>query len=75
MIIASSYGHTDICRYLLHTCGAQSVNTEIFGWTALHSAASHNYLEVVNVLLEFGADPSIKNSDGLTALDYARARK
>ena len=45
------------------------------GWTPLHYAASNNILDgmeaMIKLLLEEGADPSIKNNDGKTPLDVA----
>jgi ankyrin repeat protein len=46
------------------------------GWTALHYACSHNKagystLEVVQHLLEAGADPRLTNEQGLSASDFA----
>lgn len=37
--------------------------------TCLHEAALYGKIETVHYLLQCGADPSIKNSQGLTALD------
>jgi hypothetical protein len=37
------------------------------GTTALHTACSHDHLECVKVLLEAGADKSLKNNYGQTA--------
>jgi hypothetical protein len=41
------------------------------GYTLLHFAAGAGNLAMVNALLERGADPSIRNSLGMTALDSA----
>jgi hypothetical protein len=37
---------------------------DTIGTTALHTAASHNHLECVQILLSAGADPTIKNNYG-----------
>jgi ankyrin repeat protein len=42
------------------------------GWTPLHAAAQNGNLEIIEILLQNGADPSIKNEEGVTALDLAR---
>lgn len=42
------------------------------GWTMLHYEALEGNAPVVEILLEMGADASIKNSSGLTALDMAQ---
>ncbi len=41
------------------------------GWTPLFYAVRSNQIEVVKVLLENGADPTISDKDGLTILDIA----
>ena len=37
--------------------------------TCLHEAALYGKIETVHYLLQCGADPSVKNTQGLTALD------
>ncbi|MCP5144559.1 MAG: ankyrin repeat domain-containing protein [Gammaproteobacteria bacterium] len=49
----------------------QGVDLE--GWTALFSAAEIGWFRVVQHLIERGADPAIRNANGLTALDAAKA--
>jgi ankyrin repeat protein len=45
------------------------------GGTALHAATKRNYRKVMTELVtKLGADPDIKDEDGLTALDYAQSR-
>ena len=41
------------------------------GWTALHEACNHGYLEIVRTLIEHGADVSVKGLDGDTPLHDA----
>ena len=42
--------------------------------TALHSAAYCGKIQVVEELLDAGADKALKNDDGKTALDDAQSR-
>ena len=44
------------------------------GWTALHCAAYNGYLAIAKRLLEGGADWTLKDNGGRTALDYARSQ-
>lgn len=44
------------------------------GYTALMIAAGNGFVDAVDVLLEAGADPSLKQSEGKTAADFARER-
>lgn len=41
------------------------------GLTALHMASKRNRIEVINLLLDFGADVDTKSTDGSTALHIA----
>jgi ankyrin repeat protein len=40
----------------------------------LHLAANFGHLAIAKRLLEGGADPTLRNKDGKTAVDYARQR-
>jgi NF-kappa-B inhibitor-like protein 2 len=46
-------------------CGCQGI-------TPLHDAAINGHLEVLKLLIEFGADLSIQNAQGMTALDWVK---
>lgn len=49
-----------------------SVNSQDYsGSTPLHYAVQQNNFPVVHLLLEAGADPKIKNQDGITPFDMA----
>ena len=64
-----------------HTCHGPAapvliqwiVHQQDDGWTALHFAAFNGYLAIATRLLEGGADLTLRNKDGKTALDYARS--
>lgn len=43
------------------------------GWTPLHHAAKHGYLEVVRLLVESGADPTMTCEDGKVPICMAAA--
>lgn len=45
------------------------------GWTAIHSAAMHGDLALLEKLLARGADPMVKNDDGKTPLDLATEKE
>lgn len=45
------------------------------GWTALHSAARNGSVPVVRLLLQKGANKTIKDKTGRTAADQARLAK
>ncbi|WP_264550816.1 ankyrin repeat domain-containing protein [Flavobacterium sp. N2038] len=51
------------------------VNKIVRNMTPLMLAARFNNAEIVNILLANGAKPSIENTHGLKALDYARYAK
>lgn len=59
-------------KILLET-GRANVNAwDHLGLTALHVAVLMNFREICEVLLEYGADESIRDSKGLTPGDTAK---
>ncbi len=73
--MAAKYGCFAIMHVLL-TTGKADINKfdSIRGNTALHFAAYFKKLEMVKMLIKFGAK-IIKNKDGLTAVDIAKDRE
>ncbi|CAN5737249.1 ankyrin repeat domain-containing protein [soil metagenome] len=68
---AATHGHLDVMRLLLDNYAyidAESPNKT----TPLMMAASYGTPEAVKLLLEAGADPSLKNVQGLNAIDFAQ---
>jgi uncharacterized protein len=71
---AATNGHTEIMTLLLDNhayIDASSPNDS----TPLMMAALYGTASAVKLLLEAGADPSIKNSLGMTAIDFAHRDK
>lgn len=67
---AATHGHLDVMRLLLEHhayIDAESPN----GSTPLMMAAGYGTPEAVQLLLDAGADPLLKNQLGLTAIDFA----
>jgi uncharacterized protein len=52
--------------------GAMVNATQMGGWTPLHEAAARGEVDLVSLLLQYGANATLKNDDGTTALDLAR---
>jgi ankyrin repeat protein len=78
VIPASERGHVDYVRRVVQTdIDVNHVND--LGWTALLEAVilgdgSTKYQEIVRILLHAGADASIADGDGVTALQHAEAK-
>ncbi len=78
LIPASERGHVGYVRRVVRTdIDVDHVND--LGWTALLEAVilgdgSRRYQRIVRILLRAGADPTIADNDGVTALEHARAR-
>jgi len=68
---AAREGHAETVRALAPACDLNAMSG--MGMTALHWAALAGNAEVVEVLLEFGADPTIASpaTDGLNARELA----
>lgn len=78
LIPAAEHGHTSTVGILI-AAGVPVNHVNDPGWTALHEAivygdGSARYVDVVSQLLAAGADPSIRDGRGLTALQNARHR-
>ena len=76
--VAARYGHEDCARLLLSGTSNQKASTEIpentFGWTALHTACVDGNLNVVELLVDAGADVDRKDLSGWTAKEHAALR-
>lgn len=78
VIPASERGHVAYVRRVVRT-GINVDHVNRLGWTALLEAVilgdgGPRHQQVVQVLLEAGADPTIPDSDGVTALEHARSK-
>lgn len=71
--VAALYGNPDIMALLLEYGGSSIIDFQDskIQHTALHSAVNGGWLEVVKVLVEHGANSSLKSRQGLSALDLA----
>lgn len=78
LIPAAHHGHVEVVRYLL-TTKTDIDHVNFLGWTALLEAVILGdggpvYQEIVALLLQSGADLSIGDKEGVTALAHARSR-
>ena len=55
------------------TSDGPGVLLQIGGETALHLSAWYGHLAITKLLLEGGADPTLRDNVGYTALDWARS--
>jgi len=74
--IAASKGHLE-CAQLILSFGVKSIINEkdYKGFTALLMASCNGYKDIVELLLNYDADPSIPVNDGRTPLHYAAHNK
>lgn len=75
LILCAQEGHKNGIKALLKMDVDLEVKDPMFEATALMWAANNDHVEVIELLMEAGADFETKNNKGLTALDCAKARK
>ena len=78
IIPASERGHVGYVRRVAES-GIDVNHVNDLGWTAMLEAVilgdgSSAYVEIVRILLDAGADPTIADNDGVSALEHARSR-
>lgn len=70
---AAFWGHHALCEMLLGELGLSPNVADSMGDTPLHDAARFGHVKVVQRLVAHGADRSVRNTAGQTALDVALA--
>ncbi|WP_051654723.1 ankyrin repeat domain-containing protein [Persephonella sp. IF05-L8] len=71
LLTAAQLGDIDRVRLAIAK-GANLNYQDENGGTALHWAVFYGYKDIVQLLLMHGADPLIKDKDGITPIDVAR---
>ena len=79
LIPASERGHVEVVRYLLNETDVDVDHVNRLGWTALLEAiilgdGGTAHQEVVDLLIENGADVDLADKDGVRPLTHARQR-
>ncbi|WP_240775557.1 ankyrin repeat domain-containing protein [Sphingobacterium psychroaquaticum] len=79
LIPACERGHVETVRLLANTPNFPIDHVNRLGWTALIEAVilgdgSAKYVQIVNVLLQAGVNPSIADNQGVTPLQHARKK-
>ncbi len=79
LIPACHHGYPDCVLELLNTSDVDINHVNNLGWTALIEAVILSdggpiHQRIVQILVDHGADISIGDNDGVTALDHARKR-
>lgn len=78
LIPACERGHVETVKLLAYTTGFPVNHVNRLGWTALMEAVvlgdgSPKYQQIVQILKDAGADLSIPDNEGITALQHAEA--
>jgi ankyrin repeat protein len=71
LIFAASGPFPETVELLLQADSDPNATDSEEGWSALMFAAAEGHRDVVQKLLEYGADVSLKDKDGDTAIDFA----
>ncbi|KAI8898919.1 ankyrin repeat-containing domain protein [Globomyces pollinis-pini] len=72
LFMASANGHNDVLKYLFKYILPTDINVQnAEGSTPLHWAALNGHLETVKLLLDFGANATIRNQVGISPATLA----
>ena len=71
LIFAAYHGHTETVRYLVGLKDVDVNHKGVDDWSALFCAVGQNHADVVNVLIDAGADIETRDEDSYTPLLYA----
>jgi ankyrin repeat protein len=79
LIPAADRGHVEIVKELLTTSDVNINHVNHLGWTALLEAVilgdgGADHQAIVNILIDYGADVALADSDGVTPLQHAKNR-
>lgn len=79
LIPACERGHIDMVRWLLAETSIDVNHVNRLGWTGLLEAiilsdGGPAHQEIVDILIEHGADPDLADGEGVTPLAHARQR-
>ena len=69
LMVAAWHGDTAIARQLISARSCRVDAQDTFGTTALMLTSQHAHLEILELLLDNGADPFLQDCRGLTAYD------
>lgn len=71
LTFATHYGNYNVVEFLIKENYFDINSKDFAGNTALIVATKNNQTQIMKLLLELGADKSLKDADGKTAYDYA----
>ena len=71
LTFATHYGNYNVVEFLIKENYFDVNSKDLAGNTALIVATKNNQTQIMKLLLELGADKSLKDADGKTAYDYA----
>ncbi len=71
LTLSAEYGNNNVIKYLIEEKLCDVNLQDDKGDTPLITAAKHNKRDTAELLLELGADKTLKDSEGKTALDHA----
>src|SRR5699024_4865323 len=79
LIPAAERGHVEIVRELLTRTNVDVNHVNNLGWTALLEAiilsdGGERHQQIVQMLVDYGANINIPDANGITPLEHARAR-